>query len=475
MVESPQIPADLIEAQGAVNVDERLAVITQRVMTRENLLRIIEKYHLFEDRYQRLTTTAKTDALREHVNIEPIRIETKNRNKVTIAFKISFEDQNNNVAFRVANDLLTLFLDENIKTRTRRATETTEFLTQQADKMKMELDALENQLATYKQKHGGALPEHLELRMNMVSRTEAELKDVERERSAAQEEVRFLELQHAAAKAGVGPRPMAAAPSTPQQELNRLKAEYDKLLATYSEAHPDVRALKRKIASLESAAPSPVHSTGGAAPDESTTMEVAMIQARINAANTRVKSLDVQARQLRGRMAQYEGQIMQTPQVERGLATLMRDYESAQKKYDEMRAKQMNAQVAENLEEENKAERYSLVEPPVLADKPTKPDRVKIVLVGLLLALGGSGGVVLALEGVSQRIRGVDALSMLLGQRPLAVIPYITTAREIARRKRLIKRVAIALVAALLVSLILIQVLYMPLDILVLKIIARFG
>lgn len=473
MVESPQIPTDLIQATGAVNIDERIAVITQRVMTRENLLKIITRYNLFGDSYKTQTTTEKTDAMREQVSIEPISADAKNKGKVTIAFKVSYEDANADVAHRVANDLVTLFLDENVKSRTQRATETTAFLAQEADKMKAELDALENQLADYKQRHGNALPEHLELRMNMVSRTESDLKDIERERSAAQEELRFLEVQLAAAKAGVGSHPTAMAPSTPQQELAKLKADYAKLLATYSEAHPDVRALKRKIAAIEAAGPSGGDAGGDKGGVESSA-EAAMIQAKIAAANTRISSLAAQAKALRGRMAQYEGQIMQTPQVERGLATLMRDHESAQKKYEEMRAKQMSAQVSENMEEENKAERFTLLEPPLRPEKPVKPNRKKMVALGFFLALAGSGGLVMGLETINQRVRGVQALTAITHHKPLVSVPYMVTPEEAIRRRRWIKRGAISAGIGLLILLVGLHFFYMPLDILLMKVMARF-
>jgi succinoglycan biosynthesis transport protein ExoP len=129
-----------------------------------------------------------------------------------------------------------------------------------------------------------------------------------------------------------------------------------------------VRAVKRKIEALEAAnAP-----TGGGrqACKRAVSLEVAKVQTKIAATNARVESLAGQIKSLRGRMASLRAATFRIPQVERGLITLMRDHESAQKKYEEIRAKQMNAKINENLEGENKAERFSLLEPPALPDKP---------------------------------------------------------------------------------------------------------
>jgi len=311
--------------------------------------------------------------------------------------------------------------------------------------------------------------------MGMLSRTETELKDIEREYKTAQEELRFLDLELSAAKAGITPKTGAAyAPHQNPQDIGSLKAEYQRLLSLYTEAHPDVRAVKRKIEALEAAAPAAgtvADKPAGAA----VSLEVARVQTKIAATNARIESLAAQIRALRGRMGSYEQQLLQVPQVERGLITLMRDHESAQKKYEEIHAKQLNAKIAENLEGENKAERFTLLEPPSYPDRPSKPDRIKILLIGIFAAFGGSGGLVFLLETLNQRIRGQEALAIAIRQRPLLAIPYIVIEDEILGRKRLFRKMAIVAVAVIVITAILLHLLYMPLDILMMKIIGRFG
>jgi succinoglycan biosynthesis transport protein ExoP len=476
LVESQTIPTDLIPASAASLIDERIEIIRQRVMTRENLFKIIEKHKLFKDSPQSLTVSEKIDEMRKQIAIESIGANVKSsrrRDQGTIAFRLTFEHRKPEITQRVANELVTLFLDENVKSRTERATETTEFLTQEADKLKAELEKVETQLAAYKQEHSKALPQHQELHMGMLARTETELKDVEREYKTAQEELRFLDLELSAAKAGITPKTGAAYTPQNPQDIGGLKAEYQRLLSLYTEAHPDVRAVKRKIEALEAAAPAGAGAEKPAGAPVS--LEVARVQAKIAATNTRIESLAGQIKTLRGRMATYEQQLLQVPQVERGLITLMRDHESAKKKYEEIHAKQMNAKIAENLEGENKAERFSLLEPPAYPDRPSKPDRIKILLIGVFAAFGGSGGLVFLLETLNQRIRGQEALAIAIRQRPMLVIPYIVIEEEVLGRKRLLKRGAIAVAAVIVIAGILLHFLYMPLDILVMKIITRFG
>jgi len=465
LVESQQISPDLVAANSNTFADERIEVIRQRVMTREHLQGIIDKYNLFASQSRQLSVSEKIDEMRNAITVSLVSATVKGRGEVTIAFRLSFEHRQPEIANKVANELVTLFLDENIKQRTERASETTEFLTQEADKLRVELEALENRLADFKQAHSNALPEHQELRMNMLSRAEIELKEVDRDYKTAREELRFNELElSAAATKHVSP----GAGVDKQQDLGSLKAEYTRLLSLYTEAHPDVRAVKRKIAALEA-----TKGAGGAA--ASVNLDLAKAQARIAAAETRIKSLADQKQEILKKIADYEAQILETPQVERGLVTLMRDYENAKKKYEEIRTKEMSAKISESLEQENKAERFVLLESPLMPEKPIRPNRKKVVAMGFVLAPVGAGTLVMVLEMLNQRVRGAEALASVLGRRILVAIPYIYTRAELARRKQWRTRLIVSGVVLIVLFLVLLHFFYMPLDLLMFKTLGRFA
>ena len=469
LVESQQISPDLVAANNNTFADERIEVIRQRVMTREHLEAIIDKYNLFASESRRLSITEKIDEMRNSITVSLVSAAVKGRGEVTIAFRLAFEHKQPEVANEVAKELVRLFLDENIKQRTERASETTEFLTQEADKLRVELETLENRLADFKQAHSNALPEHQELRMNMLSRAETELKEVDRDYKAAREELRFNELEVSAASAGVASKPGASGTAADQQQdLPSLKAEYARLLSLYTEAHPDVRAVKRKIAALESA------NGGNSGAMTSLSMDVAKAQARVAASEARISSLADQKKEILAKINAYEAQILETPQVERGLVTLMRDHDNARKKYEEIRTKEMGAKISESLEQENKAERFVLLEAPLMPEKPVRPNRKKVVAMGFVLAPVGTGALVMLLEMLNQRVRGVEALTSVLGKRVLGTIPYIHTKAELERRKRWRQLLILGGVVLIAVLLVLVHLFYMPLDLLVFKALARF-
>ncbi|MBK6005152.1 hypothetical protein JJB11_03530 [Ramlibacter ginsenosidimutans] len=469
LIESQQIPTDLVQATVTSYADERIEVIKQRVMTRENLLRIIRKYNLFADAASTLTPSDQIDYMRKSIGVELVNASLRpdRAGPATIAFRLSFEHRRAEVAQSVANDLVTLFLAENVKVRTQRASQTTEFLTQEADKLKKELDGMEAAIAKYKQEHGAALPENVALGMAAMQRVESDLRQVERDQAAAEDELRSLEAERSwagtdtAANAG---------------ELQKARAEVARLSATYTESHPDVKAARRRLSKLEQEA---VDNARGAAsapkPGASADPAVARIDARAATLRQRLKVLAAQRSSLRAQLGQMDVALVKSPQVEKDLAGLTRDYQSAQRKYEEIRAKQMTAQVAENLEDDQKAERFAVLEPPALPDKPVKPDRKKMLALSFLLALGVPAGAVGLMESMHGVVRGVGQISAITGLRPLVTIPIIPVAAERAQRRKIVLAVAGGGVLAAGIALVLVHFLVLPLDLVFMKALTRLG
>jgi polysaccharide biosynthesis transport protein len=251
-----------------------------------------------------------------------------------------------------------------------------------------------------------------------------------------------------------------------------------RLSAIYTENHPDLRAAKRKVESLEQATAAESATPSSAAKRSTTAMSnsaVARIDRRIAALRDRLKVIDAQRSNLRGRLGQMDVALVKSPQVERGLAALTRDYQNAQKKYEEIVAKRMTAQVAENLEEDQKAERFAVLEPPTLPDRPVKPDRRKLLAFSLILAMVAPVGLVSVMETLHGTVRGVGQISAILGQKPLVTVPLIPVAAELASRRK--TYLFMGLGALLVIGLILVAVhfLVLPLDMILMKTLIRLG
>jgi len=468
MVESQQVPDNIVPSTIRDQLDARINNIMQRVMTRESLLRLADKYNLFKENMVPLPTSELIDRIKDRINVETEStgevIRTNQQGQQATAFTVSFEDRRPEVALNVTNDLIQLFLDWNIKLRTEGATETTVFLSEEADKLKAEVDRQEQLISEYKQRNKNALPEQLTLRMTMLSRAENDLREVERDYRSTKEDLRSLGVELAAAKQGLDETNPTA------ETLPSLKAEYARLSAIYTDSYPDVRILKRKIEELERTEVKPA---SGIAATNVSNLAVYRIQAKIDSDQARLKSLEDQRTMLQRTISENQDAMFQTPRVEQGLNVLIRDRDSAQHKYEEYLNKKMNAKIAQNLESENMSERFTVLEPPILPEKPYKPNRVKIILMGFILALVSSGSAVMTMESIQKRIRGSEALSHVLGNRPLVVIPYLVVQEEIESEKRIIKISIIATFVLLILTIVAIHYLYMPLNILFVKILAK--
>ena len=471
LVVSQQIPDDVVKATVTSYADERIEVIKQRVMTRDNLSRIINKYKLYPKQIESETTSTLIDLMRQSISVNLLNADVQNASggKTTIAFKVGFEYEKADIAHKVANEIVTLFLDENIKTRTQRATETTEFLTQEVGSLKKELENVENKVATYKQQNSDSLPEHMEMHMGMLHQAELDIKEIDRDYKSTQEELRYLDVDLATASASVKKNTSTGKVSS---ELDKAKADLAQALTIYKDSHPTVRALKRKIENLEKEVNTPVEASSGKVDLESE-LVLGKIRAQIEAGKIRLNSLAQQKKSTQEKISQLQSQVTKSPQVEKGLSGLLRDYENAKSKYEEVKSKQLNAKIAENLEQENKAERFSLLEPPVFPDKPIRPNRIKIMAIGVLAALACALASAALFESIEGKLRGVDAVTSVINMRPLVIVPYIHTQLELKRKKNTIRYVLLVIGILLILLLISIHFLWMPLDLLLAKLMAR--
>ncbi|MDR7092346.1 GumC family protein [Hydrogenophaga laconesensis] len=443
LVEGPQVKMAVEENAVRSRPEERVNLIRQRLMTRENLVRVAEEHQLFSasgDKARSDTDIFK--AMRESIRLELMRTapETWDSRPSSISFNLSFQHSDPTKALEVTKELANMFLSSNRQTRVDQASRTTEFLTGESERVRKELESLEGQIATFKSQQFGALPDNAATTMANLSTMEADLRTVERDHRLAMNELRSLEVDLEAARRGVvAPGAVTnSGPSPTEVELDRARAELAGLRAIYSEDHPDVRTLLRRIPSLEAAAANEARAQTPSrnAAREQATLAVSRLEAQVQSARSRADLLASQQSSLRGSIGQLRVQASRAPQLERQLAGLQRDYDAAKTKYEELRNQLLSAQVVENLEGGQQAERFTLLEPPLMPEYPIKPSRKKVVAAGFIAALGAAVGVALLLEMLLGRVWGANALTAAVNQRPLAVIPYIPIGSEADWHKR---------------------------------------
>lgn len=476
LLESQQVQPGVVTDVAETFATQRIEAIKQVVLTRENLVGIAHKYKLFglEKDPEKFFPDALAVAMRSHSKVDLIKADSGNwGEKTTLAFNVSFQYYKPDVTYAVTNDLIKLFLDENEKAAKTRAIETADFLSKEAEKQKIALEKIESEITAYKQRHSRSLPQNKELQVSSLQRLENDLRATQREYSATQAELRSLDVSLESAKAGIG---LAAAPDQqrgPAAELEKLRQEQAKLTAIYSDNHPSVRAIQRKIDTLEKTLASRTDS-GSSKPMTPQSAMVAKIQAQIDTAHARLATLQSEENGIRAQIRQIEGLVSVSAQTEGELGVLQRNYENAKSSYEEIKAKLTNARMAKNLEMENKGERFVLIEAPLLPDKPFKPNRILLLLAAFLGSAAGGVGLAFLLEKLDKRVRGVDNLASIMQLQPIVAIPYIETKAEVRKRNLLIFNVLFGIFVVVAVALLVVHYFLMPLGDVFAKIMTRF-
>ena len=520
LIEEQDIPQDLVRSTVTSYADQRIQVISQRVMSRSNLKNIIEKYGLYAKEARAETTERIIDRMRNDVNLEILSSDvidprSGRPTQATIAFSISYDSRDPETAQRVANELVSLYLTENIRNRTQKAEETSEFLSEEADRLSRKLADLETRMARFKERNSGKLPQLMDLNLQLLDRTERDIRELKSQIVSLKERKIYLEGQLAQIDPTVpvisatGERVMDPAtrlkilevqylsessryaPEHPNvvklrmeidalkrqignvstvdermKELTNLKTEIILLREKYSPDHPDVVRLSRAISALErelidSALDEPV-AQAEAVPENPAYIT---LQSQLQAVEAQLRAQNQLLAQLKEKQSIYEARLMEAPQVEMEYQALFREQQNTLQRYNEVKAKQMEAQVAQELERESKGERFTLIDPPQLPEMPVKPNRMAILFLGLVLSLGGGFGYAAMSENLDTTIRDARTMRMLTGMAPLASIAYIETNTDIKKQHTRMIFILTVVFASLALLLMAIHVYVKPLDV----------
>ena len=501
LIEQQEIPPDLIRTTVTSFADQRIQVIKQRVMTLKNLGELVEKYDLYPEIRRKRSLNAAVAEMREDVKLEMVSAsvvdpQSGRAKEATIAFTLSFESGSGAMAQKITNELVSLFMAENLRQREAAVEEASDFLREEANRLADQIRKLEASLATFKEQHRNNLPELFTLNRELMQRAEEQLRDNELRIGSLEEQQLYLETQ----LTQIDPQLTVAAAGgqtapTPEARLRQLEAEYVGVAARYEATHPDrlnmeremealrkvvgssdLRALRRQRAEiagqLQSARErySPKHpdvqrlerdlaqadrrlasagSSASGAPDVESAANPAYVQlqARLEGIRLEIQGLRDARDDLHKRIKTYEQRLVDAPNIERDYNELTRGYDNAVAKYREVKDKQLEAELAEALESERKAERFTLIEPPVVPDEPIEPDRRKLMMLGVVGAVGAGAGHLALREFLDKGLYGARTVQLVTGAPPLALIPNIVTAAE--RRRRIRRRVVLAVAAVL--------------------------
>ena len=472
LVESQQIPTDLAQSTVTASASERLELIRQRLMTRDNLSALIRDLGLYSDRDD-MSVSDKVAKARESTSFEKIAINRGRRGSEVAAFVLSFRSGKPDVAARMANELVTLVLEQNLAARSRRASETLEFFDEEVQRLQEERVAAQKALAEFKKENSEALPAGESYRRNELSAVQDRRYDLER--SLLEQRGRLRDMRQRLEAGIYGPE-YAENASPQENRLAELERDLSQASALYSPSHPTIRRLRSQIAQLENSIGLDSDSR-----DNDADRETLKAQARraleedIAELEKRISIAEEELANLSERKAKIEDAIARSPRVALELNELENRLSAIQAQLGTAVSKRAAAETGQKLEVNQQAERFEIIEQAQVPDDPVSPERGKIALLGSGAGIGLALGLAVLLEMLNRALHTGADLERTLQLRPLSTIPFIETAAD--RRKRLIRLLSIAAVAVggPLAALAALHQFYLPLDLIWEKVLERSG
>lgn len=486
LIQRQSVPQNLVATTVTGYVKEQIEQIRQRITNRITLLEIADEFALYVEDFE-TDPTIVVQQVKDNIEVEMLDVETSDpdrsgRRLATVAFTIAYNAETPEIAQGVTADIAERFLRNHRVVRSEMAEDVSEFLSLEADNLKVEIADLERQLAGFKQEEIRQLPELMSMNLQLFERTEQQIQFTEDRIRALRDRLESLRAElsltepYAAVINEQGQRVLTAS-----ERLSMLTASYLQGSARYSQEHPDIVRLSREIrilaeqtgdltrvdelmgqlvnlqeqlrqarqrysdahpevARLETAVAAVQRGmqTSIITPDK-TKQELEIppdnpryvtLRTQLDANEANIKVEEQKLTDLEAKLEEYEERLYQTPIVERDYRSLSRGYEDALRKFSELNQKLLQAEIAETLEAGQRAEQWRLIGGAYLPIMPESPNRIGIVLLGIMLAIMAGLGSVTVAEYLDKTIRSARRITALLGSPPLVVIPYIPATNE---------------------------------------------
>jgi polysaccharide chain length determinant protein (PEP-CTERM system associated) len=439
LVVPQRVPESYVKSTVTARIEDRLQSITQQILSRTRLERIIQDFNLYAEKRKTGIMEDIVERMRKDIEVQIVKGD---------AFRVSFIAEDARTAMKVTERLASLFIEENLRDREVLAEGTNQFLEAQLEDARRRLIDNEKKLEDYRRAHSGEMPKQQDSNLQGLHNVEMQLQalidSVNRDRDAKLTIERVLadaavpdQMAAAAAPPAVSTDPLAPSGGTTADQLQVARGALRNLELRLAPAHPDVQRMKRIISDLQQKLDTeesmrPV--SAGPVTHPVTPADV-LKNNRLKALTMERENLDrqianklVEERRLRAVMADYQKKLEAAPTREAEMSELSRDYETLQTIYRTLLSKKEDSKVAANLERRQIGEQFKILDPARLPEKPTSPDRPRIIGLGLALALAIALAIAALVEYENETMRSEEDVRYALNLPVLATIPLVATA-----------------------------------------------
>lgn len=438
LVQPRDIPEDVVRDFVTADTQQRLVAIQETVLSRTNLLRIINEFNDDLDSIRYLSSPDQVERLRSRINIE---ITTDRQSRITVVpyFRIAYQDRDPEMAQKITARLAALFIEYDTRTRETQVFGTAEFLRNELDKVASQLQSAEQEVARVKRQYQYELPDQLDANLRTLDRLQEQLKtnleshdrylalklDLERQLTQTPE---FLsrEVQ----------RQRQPGPPPEVQEYLQKSRQLKELKTRYTDRHPDVVRLEGELVTLRQVVSEEdlERALSGDTETSETERDInpvySQLSSQLSQVEAELKILKESRNWIERQIVLHNERVQNTPVREREIASIQRRYDDLSDEYNGLKVKLSQAELAQSLESRQKGEQFLVVDPASYPLQPSKPNRWLILLGGLVASLALGIGLAVGIDFADQKLWTQAEVEKLLGIPVLTEIPEILPENE---------------------------------------------
>jgi polysaccharide chain length determinant protein (PEP-CTERM system associated) len=428
-------------------LETRLHAVSQEILSRSRLLSLIDGYDLYSTMRGRSSDDALVRRMRRDITLEPKEVPQPWGRLATVGFALSYRGREPNAVAKVANALAALYVDEEMKLRERQTTGAVSSLRAQLDDARRQLEVQERRVAAFKQMHVGELPEQMEANLSTLERLNAQLG------LASSNLARAMERRRALLRELNEPVRTASEVDRTDDRLARMKQELAALQQRYTDKYPDVARLKAEITNLEHGGEAGIieRRAEEAPPEGRPSASEESAAAEVREVDAEIDTLRLEEQRLKLAIGEYQRRVENAPRREQEFLAMARDYDATQALYESQLKRYEEADLAGTVGEPSRGEQFRILDPALVPQEPDAPNRMRLLIMGLVLALGAAVGTVVLAEERDTSFHGVDDLRRFTRVPVLATIPRIASPLDRSKRRWRVLGVAAAAMLGLVV------------------------
>lgn len=441
LVVPQQVPESYVKSTVTASIDDRLQSISQQILSRTRLERIIQDFNLYAKERRTGIMEDIVENMRKDIEVQIVKGD---------AFRVSFTDSNPKTAMQVTERLASLFIDESLRDREVLAEGTNQFLDSQLEDARRQLAEHEKKVEEYRKKYDGELPDQEQSNLQQIQSAEMQLQQVTEALSRDRDQAVILDRQitdltadGSAAASASASGPVSGTPSTAAQELQAARLELQQLQLRLTPEHPDIIHMKRVIADLQKKADAEAQaapSAGSAAvlspADRARLQRLGELKLERERVTLSIGNRDAEMKRLQGVITEYETRVAAAPTREAEMVGLTRDYDTLQKSYAALLSKSQDSQIAANLERRQIGEQFKILDAARMPEKPISPNRPLLDGAGAFIGLLIGVGLVALLEYRDTSLKSEKDITTTLRLPVLGTVPTFVTVAERAMQRR---------------------------------------